>query len=85
MLILSRRNRGIPVGQSPYVVLPDTVNCLESSLEADVYNKRTQVTLVLSLDILENNTVRFKINERDPLRPRFQVQDVLVGEPKTVV
>ena len=54
-------------------------------MEADIYDKRTRVTLVFNLDLLENNTVRFKINECDPIRPRFEVQDVLVDEPKTVV
>ena len=67
-------------------MLPDSVKYGgRSSLEADIYDKRTQVTLALNLDLLENNTVRFKINEHDPIRPRFEVQDVLVDEPKIVV
>ena len=33
---------------------------------------------------LEGNMFRLKINEKNPLRPRYEVQDALVGEPATL-
>lgn len=42
-----------------------------------------QVHLLLELYRLQGNITRVKINELKPLKPRFEVPDVLVGEPPT--
>lgn len=42
-----------------------------------------QVHLLLELYRLQGNITRVKINELKPLKPRYEVPDVLVGEPHT--
>lgn len=43
----------------------------------------SQVRLLLELYRLQGNMTRVKINELKPLKPRFEVPDVLVKEPTT--
>jgi len=42
-----------------------------------------QVRLLLELYRLQGNITRVKINELKPLKPRYEVPDVLVREPHT--
>lgn len=42
-----------------------------------------QVHLLLELYRLQGNMTRVKINELKPLKPRFEVPDVLIAEPPT--
>ncbi len=42
-----------------------------------------QVHLLLELYRLQGNITRVKINELKPLKPRFEVPDVLIAEPPT--
>ena len=48
----------------------------------DVVNKKTGVVLRAELYTLSDNMIRLKINEKNPLRQRYQVEGSLVGEPK---
>lgn len=43
----------------------------------------SQVRLLLELYRLQGNMTRVKINELKPLKPRFEVPDVLIKEPTT--
>ena len=45
---------------------------------------KTHVKFQLDLFTLDQNTLRVKINEVDPIRKRYEVEKVLVGEPKIV-
>lgn len=45
---------------------------------------KPQVKLQLDLYALEHNTLRVKINEINPLRKRYEVENALVNEPKIV-
>ena len=45
---------------------------------------KTHVKFQLDLYTLEQNSLRVKINEINPIRKRYEVQSVLVGEPKLV-
>lgn len=42
---------------------------------------KKKVPLLLELWGLQGNMTRIRIKELNPLRPRFEVPDVLVGEP----
>lgn len=42
-----------------------------------------QVRLLLELYRLQGNMTRVKINELKPLKPRFEVPDVLINDPPT--
>jgi hypothetical protein len=45
---------------------------------------KPHVKFQLDLYTLEHNSLRVKINEINPLRKRYEVEYVLVGEPKLV-
>jgi len=45
---------------------------------------KTHAKFQLDLFTLDQNTLRVKINEVDPIRKRYEVEKVLVGEPKIV-
>lgn len=79
-----RNNREIQPGESPYSVVKDSLVFTDSSLDVNILNKKSNVLLGLKLQTLEKNTIRFRINERNPIRPRYEVKDVLIQEPKTI-
>ena len=79
-----RNNRAIQPGQSPYSVVKDSIVFTDSSFDVNILNKKSSVLLSLKLQTLEKNTVRFRINELNPIRPRYEVNDVLIKEPQTV-
>ena len=80
-LIFFRRNRAIPLGESPYSIVPGSIQFSDSIIDVQILNNKTNVVLSLQVIILQHNTVRFKINEINPIHQRYEVQDVLVGEP----
>ena len=45
---------------------------------------KSEVKFQLDLYTLEHNSLRVKINEINPLRKRYEVENVLVSEPKLV-
>ena len=71
-------------GQSPYVVLMESLQVQATSLSVQIINTKNNVRLLMQLFGLEKNTARVKINELEPLKPRYEIPvgDVLVGEPK---
>ena len=78
-----RRNRGLQPGKSTYHVMPKTVVINDYSVIMDLVNKKNNVLFTAKIQALEDNTARIQINEKSPLRPRYEVCDVLVGEPIT--
>ena len=77
-------NRAIQPGESPYSVVNDSIVLSDSSIDCNVLNKRRNVLLSLKLQTLKKYSVRFTIKEANPLKPRYEVKDVLVQEPETV-
>ena len=49
-------------------------------IDVQILNNETNIVLSLEVIILQHNTVRFKINEINPVHQRYEVQDVLVEE-----
>jgi hypothetical protein len=47
-------------------------------------NEKSHVKFRLDIFTLEQNSLRVKINEINPLRKRFEVEHSLVGEPKLI-
>jgi hypothetical protein len=45
---------------------------------------KSHVKFQLDLYTLEHNSLRVKINEVNPIRKRYEVENVLVGQPKLV-
>ena len=78
-----RRNRALQPGNSPYEVDPGSVVMRETGCQMDVVNKRNGVVLKADITSLQGNMFRVRINERNLMRPRYEVEGVLVSEPNT--
>jgi len=63
--------------------MPETVVLSDSSVTMDILNKQNDVLFTAKIQALEDNTARIQINEKSPLHQRYEVQGVLVAEPKT--
>ncbi|XP_071832175.1 neutral alpha-glucosidase AB-like isoform X2 [Apostichopus japonicus] len=77
-----KRNRRIQPGSSPYAADLDSARLENGVLHLNVLNTQTGILLKLELYALQNQMVRMKINEVSPLKPRYEVPDVLVAEPE---
>uniref|UniRef100_A0A8C1KJB0 Glucosidase, alpha; neutral AB n=2 Tax=Cyprinus carpio TaxID=7962 RepID=A0A8C1KJB0_CYPCA len=78
-----KRQRAFKPGQSPYRALLETLELSDSRLTLQLINDNNKVHLLLELYRLQGNMTRVKINELKPLKPRFEVPDVLIAEPPT--
>uniref|UniRef100_A0A8C1ZUA8 Zgc:171967 n=1 Tax=Cyprinus carpio TaxID=7962 RepID=A0A8C1ZUA8_CYPCA len=77
------RQRELKPGQSPYRALLDTLELSNSRLSLQLINDNNKVRLLLELYRLQGNMTRVKINELKPLKPRYEVPDVLLSHPIT--
>uniref|UniRef100_A0A8C7H2M6 Glucosidase II alpha subunit n=1 Tax=Oncorhynchus kisutch TaxID=8019 RepID=A0A8C7H2M6_ONCKI len=78
-----RRQRALKPGQSPYRALLETLELTNTKLTLQLINDNNKVRLLLELYRLQGNMTRVKINELKPLKPRFEVPDVLINNPPT--
>ncbi|XP_041333181.1 neutral alpha-glucosidase AB-like, partial [Pyrgilauda ruficollis] len=76
-----RRQRRIQPGSSPYRALLGSLELGPDVARIQLVNEATQVPLLLEVWGLTGNVTRLRIQELAPLRPRYQVPDVLLGEP----
>ena len=81
-----RRQRKYKPDTSPYEVdLSSTKTIKNGHLQFLLLNTlKSHVKFQLDLYTLEHNSLRVKINEINPIRKRYEVQSVLIGEPKLV-
>ncbi|RUS32487.1 glycosyl hydrolases family 31-domain-containing protein, partial [Jimgerdemannia flammicorona] len=70
-------------GHSPYALLPESIRFDDGLFTADVRNTLTNIILTFELHLLEDNTARLRINEKKPLKPRYDELPafVLAKEP----
>jgi mannosyl-oligosaccharide alpha-1,3-glucosidase len=59
----------------------DSVVVHSNGFTIDVSNNKTPNHLLLKLECLESNTFRFQIDEKNPLKQRFRVTEVITEEP----
>ncbi|XP_076015650.1 neutral alpha-glucosidase AB isoform X3 [Genypterus blacodes] len=78
-----KRQRALKPGQSPYRALLETMELTNTRLTLQLINDNNKVHLLLELYRLQGNMTRVKINELKPLKPRYEVPDVLIREPPT--
>ncbi|XP_048649703.1 neutral alpha-glucosidase C isoform X3 [Marmota marmota marmota] len=69
---------------STYWALLDSVTTEKDSTRFQIINEATKVPLLAEVYGIERNIFRLKINEETPLKPRYEVPDVLISKPKTV-
>ncbi|XP_077178869.1 neutral alpha-glucosidase C isoform X2 [Paroedura picta] len=79
-----RRQKHLCLRKSRYRALLDTVELSDSSVSFQIINEEYKVPLLVELYEIEGNIFRIKVNEIAPLKPRYQVPDVLVKEPATL-
>jgi hypothetical protein len=76
-----RRCRGVQPGKSNYVLHLNTLKVEASSIEAEMVNTENGARFHFQLFALQDGTFRMKINEWASLKPRYEVQYALQGEP----
>jgi alpha 1,3-glucosidase len=83
---LIRRQRKYQPNTSPYEVDLSSMKTIKNGhLQFVLLNtQKSHVKFRLDIFTLEHNSLRVKINERNPLRKRYEVEYSLVGEPKLV-
>ncbi|XP_041707131.1 neutral alpha-glucosidase AB isoform X3 [Coregonus clupeaformis] len=77
------RQRAMKPGQSSYRALLETLELSDSHLTLQLQNNNNKVRLLLELYRLQGNMTRVKINELKPVKPRYEVPDVLITDPPT--
>ena len=83
LLFLFRRQRDHKPTESQYRALLDTVETTSSAVRVHLVNKWNGVKLRLEVIALQDNTVRIKVNELEPIKQRYEIPvgDVLLQEP----
>ena len=80
-LFYDRRQRQTSPGNSPWELVLESLNSSVSTLQIDVINRRTKVLLQLQLVALADSTLRFQLDEVNPIKPRYRVEQSLASEP----
>ena len=76
-----RRARAVEPGNSPYSVDLSTLTTTATTVEVVVNNDHLGIQFRLEIIGLKDQTFRFKMREAFPIAPRFEVPEVLVGDP----
>uniref|UniRef100_UPI00398F29BD neutral alpha-glucosidase AB-like n=1 Tax=Pristiophorus japonicus TaxID=55135 RepID=UPI00398F29BD len=79
-----KRQRNVKAENSPYRALLNSLEVTEKSIKLQLINEVNKVPLLLEVYGLQGNMTRIKINELNPVKPRYEVQDVLIHDPPTV-
>uniref|UniRef100_A0ABI7YTB6 Glycoside hydrolase family 31 N-terminal domain-containing protein n=1 Tax=Felis catus TaxID=9685 RepID=A0ABI7YTB6_FELCA len=70
--------------KSTYQALLDSATKGKDSTKFQILNEATKVPLLAEVYGIEGNIFRLKINEETPLKPRYEVPDVVTSKPRTV-
>lgn len=76
-----KRNRALPGGASPYRISASSVVVSGADVTARLQDPASAVPLRLTLTALADSTVRLRVTEEAPLRPRYTPQYALEREP----
>ncbi|XP_042299274.1 neutral alpha-glucosidase C isoform X2 [Sceloporus undulatus] len=79
-----RRQKHLCPGKPLYRVLLDTVELSSGNVKFQIINEECKDPLLVEIYELEGKIFRLKINEITPLKPRYQVPDVLIKEPPSL-
>ncbi|XP_078419144.1 neutral alpha-glucosidase C-like isoform X1 [Cetorhinus maximus] len=78
-----RRQKKLLPGNSPYHALLDTLELSDCGATLQLLNEDNKVSLFVELFALEDHVIRIKVNELKPMKPRYEVPDVILNEPLT--
>ncbi|XP_051678427.2 neutral alpha-glucosidase C isoform X4 [Oryctolagus cuniculus] len=79
-----RRQKQQLLKKSTYRAVLDTVTTGQDSTRFQIVHEATKIPLMAEIYGIERNIFRLKINEEMPLKPRYEVPDVLTSKPSTV-
>lgn len=79
-----RQKQQLSKKSTTYQALLDSVTTGKDSTRFQIINEATKVPLLAEVFGIEGNIFRLKINEESPLKPRYEVPDVLTSKPSTV-
>ncbi|CAG8589907.1 10046_t:CDS:2 [Paraglomus brasilianum] len=70
---------------SPYIATRESLKLDGGILSGEIVNTLTLIKFTFTLDLLEGNMARLRVNEKNPIAKRYSQTSkyVLVGEPKT--
>ncbi|XP_044515955.1 neutral alpha-glucosidase C [Gracilinanus agilis] len=77
-----RRQKLLP-RKNTYRALLDSVTSGKDSSKFQIINEVNKVPLLAEVYGIEGNIFRLKINEMAPLKPRYEISDVLIQKPAT--
>ncbi|ORY06296.1 hypothetical protein K493DRAFT_252011 [Basidiobolus meristosporus CBS 931.73] len=70
---------------SPYTLTTDTLNFKDGLLTGELLNTQNNVPFVFELNVLENSSARFRMNEKTPLKPRYdELKNYVITNPPVV-
>ena len=70
-------------GASAYSVLLNTISTTDKGVIAQIVNEHNNVHFLFELHPIKNNIIRIKINEKDPIYPRFEDPFALTSTPES--
>ncbi|XP_036120392.1 neutral alpha-glucosidase C isoform X1 [Molossus molossus] len=79
-----RQKQQLSKKSTTYQALLDSVTTGKDSTRFQMINEATKVPLLAEVFGIEGNIFRLKITEETPLKPRYEVPDVLTSKPSTV-
>lgn len=79
-----RRQKQQLLKKSTYRAVLDSVTTGQDSTRFQIVHEATKIPLMAEIYGIERNIFRLKINEEKPLKPRYEVPDVLTSKPSTV-
>ncbi|GCB76185.1 hypothetical protein scyTo_0019851, partial [Scyliorhinus torazame] len=78
-----RRQKKLLPNNSPYLALLGTLKLSDGGANLQLLNEENKVPLLLEVFALEDHLIRIKVNELKPMKPRYEVPDVILNEPVT--
>lgn len=73
-----RRHRDFKPSSSPYKINFDTLKIENGHLNAQVLNTKNSIVFRMDLYLLKDNRFRFRFNELNPIKKRYEVEDVII-------
>ena len=61
----------------------NSLTTTDKAVITNVVNEKNLVNFVFELHPIKDNIIRIKINEKDPIHPRFEEPYALVNEPQS--
>ena len=77
------RNRKRSASETQYKIDPKSVkNIAEFGCQMEIISAQSEKRLKMDVTSLEGNMFRVRIDEKDPLQPRYKVESSLQREPE---